>query len=175
MNQSTKILPILALLLCLGFHTQQLQAQRYVTAAGVRIGNNHFGFSLQQRIAKKMTVEGILQSNYSFTTSSLIGLVERHHGFRRLNFYYGLGPRRNWSYDEEGSRTSWALDGVVGIEATFLGLNASLDFKPTIVDFSEKTFMQPQGAVSIRYVFISDKQFRKKRRKRRRKKHGFFR
>ena len=53
------------ILICLIFIIPaQLQAQKYITAAGVRFSNEGFGLSLQQRIFEHTTIEAIGQINF---------------------------------------------------------------------------------------------------------------
>jgi|GEM_PF-1505323 len=144
----------------------QLNAQKYITAAGVRIGNQQLGLTVKQRLAKKISVEGIFNSNFSFKNASMSVLLERHQGLRRLNIYYGVGYRQLWHREEDPTKSA-GIDAIIGIEFTLLGLNLSADFKPTIVNLATNKWFQTQVGFSIRYVIIKDKRrwFKRKKRK----------
>jgi hypothetical protein len=58
---------LLLLLVALG---QQAFAQKYDTALGARLGGGNYGITLQQRVASRVTIEGIAglgQREYSGT------------------------------------------------------------------------------------------------------------
>ena len=56
---------------------QMVQAQSYFTAGGLRVGTD-WGLTVQQRIAKRMTVEGIVQSSFGRPEFMVTGIVEKH-------------------------------------------------------------------------------------------------
>jgi len=72
------------------------QAQSYGTSLGLRLANDKntrlVGLTAQHRILKKVTIEGILQSDFNNNTT-FHGLIERHHAFltKRFNLYVGAG------------------------------------------------------------------------------------
>lgn len=146
-----------------------IHAQTYTTAAGIRLGNS-IGFSVNQRVTKKWTVEGIVQNDFKETTNFHL-LARRHHSLltRRANWYYGAGAHIG-SDTEVG--TLAGFDGVLGIEMTLLRFNVSLDVKPSWSS-GENNGMRLNGAASVRYVILQDKVFRdwdRKRKQRARRK-----
>lgn len=170
-----------------------LFAQSYITSAGLRLakGNNRMvGLTLQQRMLKNVTFEGIIQTDFRDNhTVSL--LLEKHQPLigKRLNFYYGaglgLGNEESFYRVEEtnekvftyGNKTI-GVDAIAGVEFTMLKLNVSLDMKPNFNLVGRENFMSWQTGISIRSVIVTQadkrKRDRKKRREERRKDGGLF-
>ncbi|MDJ0367882.1 hypothetical protein QMK33_22285 [Hymenobacter sp. H14-R3] len=130
-------------------------AQKYTTALGARLGGGNYGITLQQRVASRVTIEGIAglgQREYSGTV-----LGEYHFGILgpSLNYYFGAGGHVGHNKDAGGFS---GLDGLVGVEykVAFLPVVLSFDFKPT-VEFSGNDYARFPTAFSIRYVFIKRK------------------
>lgn len=151
-------------------------AQSYFTAAGLRIGDG-IGISLQQRIAKKVTIEGILKNNNARGEFSITGLVERHVPLitRRLNFYTGIGLHKGFVHDEEiDTKGPFGVTGVAGLEFTIGKLCLSYDFKPALNITGGTKVFYPDTALSLRYVIVGNKVFKKmeknKKKKNRQKK-----
>lgn len=153
------------------FVTKLVGAQGYITAAGVRVGTQ-FGLTLQQRIADKMTIEGIVHSNFRNQTNLTV-LIERHHSiiFKKLNYYAGAGIHKGWISDET-KKDPLGVTGLLGLEMTISRVNISVDIKPTLNIVGGMKFFDLQPAVSMRYVFIPQKKqnivekiFGKKKRK----------
>ena len=140
-----------------------LHSQQYTTTAGLRMGQS-IGLTVNQRIANKLSIEGILQTNLSGTTT-LHGLVRQHRSIltRRANLYYGAGIHT-------GSTTG--IDGVLGVEMTLLRINASIDVKPMINVTGETGFsvLQLQPGASVRYVVFKAGDNKKKRERIKRRK-----
>lgn len=127
-----------------------LKAQSYFTSAGARLGND-LGITLQQRIVRPITIEGILSSNrYRWSCSFLL---ENHHRIigKRLNFYTGIGYHFG---DESGYGKYQGITPVLGLELTFARLTFSYDYKPQINLSGGSGFVFHSSAVSVRYVFI---------------------
>lgn len=150
-------------------------AQSYNTAVGMRLGTD-WGITVQQRIAKKATVEAILQSSLQREEVILTGLVEQHLPLisRRLNFYTGAGVHKGWSNTIEGEgqtpqKDPFGVTFIGGLEFTIARINLTYDFKPAVnISGGEKTFYTQSG-ISMRYVIIKRKgKLAKKRQKRRR-------
>jgi hypothetical protein len=135
---------------------QPLHSQQYTTSAGLRLGRS-FGLTVNQRIARRLSVEGILQTNLSGTTT-LHGLIRQHQSIltRRANLYYGAGIHT-------GSMTG--IDGVLGVEATLARINFSIDVKPVvnIVGSTGFNVFQIQPAASVRYVVFKSGDTKKQR------------
>jgi hypothetical protein len=137
-------------------------AQSYFTSAGLRIGDG-IGISLQQRISKKVTVEGILKNNNTRGEFSVTGLVERHIPLisRRLNFYTGIGLHKSFVHDNEiNTKGALGITGVAGLEFTIGKLNLSYDFKPALNLSGGSKVFYPDTALSLRYVIVGNKVFK---------------
>ncbi len=157
-------------------------AQSYDTAAGMRLGTD-WGLTFKQRIAKKTTMEAIVQSGISRSDVILNLLVEQHVSVisRRFNLYTGAGIHGGWLDKPEGSelKNPFGLSGIAGLEFTPGRLNLSYDFKPTLNLIGGEKRFRLQTGLSIRYVLVKRKwqpikklrdDIRKKREKRKRNK-----
>jgi hypothetical protein len=163
-----------------------LFSQQYMTAGGLRLGTD-WGLTVQQRIAKNATIEGILQSSLQREEFMLTALYERHYPlvFRGINLYVGGGLHKGWIDeplnlefpDAEQAKDPFGITLVGGAELTLGRFNFSYDFKPAInLSGGEKTFYSQTG-VSIRYVFLKNKVYKdlqKEKRRKNRKKNGGF-
>ncbi|MDH5598869.1 MAG: hypothetical protein OEY34_07085, partial [Cyclobacteriaceae bacterium] len=71
-------------------------AQSYGSTLGIRLGDDPVkrtaGLSFQYRFLKRATLEGILQSDFSYNTT-FHGLVKQHHPIitKRVNLFVGTG------------------------------------------------------------------------------------
>lgn len=158
-----------------------LFAQSYGNALGVRMGNGDdfrsVGVTLQQRILKKTTVEGILQTNFSENTTFHI-LLEQHQPLvsKRLNYYVGAGisfgnEQYNYKYSPiPETRATLGADLIAGIEVTLLKYNISIDYKPNFNITGRESWYQGQVAVSARAVMMSGATYDKNRRQREKEK-----
>ena len=150
-------------------------AQSYFTSGGIRTGDG-FGLTLQQRVAKKVTVEAILKNSNKRGEFSVTGLVERHVAliFRRFNFYTGIGLHKGFVNDEEiSTKGSFGVTGIGGLEFTIGKLNFSYDFKPALNLTGGSKKFYPDTAISLRYVIVGNKVFKninKKKKKKQRQK-----
>lgn len=136
----------------------QAEAQRYRTAAGVRMGTG-FGFTVQQKIGKQSTIEGIFQVPFRSTDETMITLLYEEHKKllgKRLNFYYGAGFHKGWAITSE-IPDPMGISLIGGIELSFDRLNVSLDYKPAINTFSGDRFFESHSAMSLRYIFVKQK------------------
>jgi hypothetical protein len=153
-----RIVMFFGLLFCLS----ETNAQRYRTAAGVRLGSN-FGISVQQKVFKYATIEGIFQAPLRNTDAAIITvLYEEHRKLigKRLNFYYGAGVHKGWASNSENLNPS-GISLIAGVEMSLDRLNLSMDYKPVLNTFSGDRFLESQSALTLRYIFI--KQKKKKR------------
>jgi len=139
-------------LLLLVLFARPAAAQKYITAAGVRLGGGNYGLTVQQLVASRVTIEGIAglgQREYSGTV-----LGEYHFGILgpSLNYYFGAGGHLGHNKDTGGFS---GLDGIVGVEykVAFLPVALSFDFKPSL-EFGNDDYARFPTAFSIRYVFI---------------------
>jgi len=162
------------------------QAQSYGTTAGIRLGNsNHYrtvGLTAKHRLAKGLTAEGILQSDFSANTSAHL-LLARHRPLisKRFNYYYGGGlsmgveesrekiPETMQIIQTYGNPT-FGIDAVAGVEMTLLRLTVSLDYKPNINVTGRDPWYQGQVGVSVRSVLVKGSEQNKRKRQKARAK-----
>ncbi|PZX55415.1 hypothetical protein LV84_02553 [Algoriphagus ratkowskyi] len=162
-------------------------AQRYGTAVGLRFGNSNLyrtvGFTAQQRIAKELTVEGILQSDFKLNTT-FTALLEKHRPIisKRFNYYYGVGatfgveesfvkePESNQILHTYGNSTV-GVDLIGGVELTLLNAVISLDYKPNVNIAGREEFYRGQVGISARMVLVKSKEQKKKQRQRQKAKN----
>lgn len=131
--------------------------QKYITAGGVRMSNEGFGLTVQQRLFEHATIEGIAMT--SLTEGSIAGLLELHNNLlftKSLNTYIGLGPLVGTKYFSD--TTYLGADVVLGLEYKILLLPivVSADIKPTF-RFDNSDWFNLGVGISMRYVFIKDK------------------
>lgn len=130
-------------------------AQKYTTALGVRLGGDNYGLTLQQRVASRVTIEGIAGLSEREYSGTVLG--EYHFGILgpSLNYYFGAGGHLG-HHKDTGDFSG--LDGLVGVEykVAFLPFALSFDFKPT-AEFSGDSYARFPTAFSIRYVLIKRK------------------
>jgi len=175
---------ICLLLITLSSISIQLFGQRYGTAAGMRLGNNNdgrsLGLSVQHRVMKQVTLEGILQTNFRHTTT-FHALIEKHQGIlaNRLNFYYGAGLSLG---NEESTinnkaekeiittygNTTFGTDVILGLELTLVRYNISLDYKPNFNIAGKEQWYQGQFGFTARKVLVKGSTQNKRKRQRQR-------
>ncbi len=168
------ILPFLSVVL-LSFSAN---TQAYMTTGGLRAGTD-WGITIQQRLTKNMTIEGIVQSSLQREEVIITALVERHYPliFRGLNLYTGAGLHKGWLSPEAsgelvptGFKDPFGLTFITGAEMTLGRFNFSYDFKPAINVVGGERKFYTQSGVSVRYVFLTNKQYKKKQKAKRKKK-----
>jgi hypothetical protein len=142
-------------LLFLLLASQHAVAQKYNTALGARLGSGNYGITLQQRVASRVTIEGIAglrEREYSGTV-----LAQYHFGILgpSLNYYFGAGGHLGHNKDTGGFS---GLDALVGVEykVAFLPVVVSFDFKPSL-EFSNDDYARFPTAFSVRYVLFKRK------------------
>jgi len=159
------------LLSIIGLLAMQVEAQSYITAIGARIGPD-WGLTVQQRLTKKLTIEGIAESSYSRDEVMLTGLLERHIPIitRRFNIYGGAGIHKGWSTNQrEFVDDPYGLTLIGGAELTIGRFNIAYDFKPALnIVGGERRFFTNQ-ALSVRFVLIKDNIFYRGSKKKRKK------
>lgn len=130
-------------------------AQKYDTALGVRLGGSSYGITAQQRVASRVTIEGIAGLGQREYSGTLLG--EYHFGILgpSLNYYVGAGGHLGHDKD---TGDFGGFDGLVGVEykVAFLPVVLSFDFKPAI-ELHGDDYARFPTAFSIRYVFIKRK------------------
>ncbi len=137
---------------------QTLNAQRYRTAAGVRLGTG-FGLSVQQRLFKQSTLEGIFQVPLRTTDDTKLTLLYEEHRKligKRFNFYYGAGIHKGWAASKDDPDPS-GISLIAGVEMSLDRLNLSLDYKPSLNTFSGVRFFESQSALTLRYIILKQK------------------
>lgn len=138
------------------FCSFQLASQSYDISMGVRLGTDK-GITYQQRIAKRVTLEGIIQSSFHREEAMVTLLAEKHMPFitRRLNFYAGGGFHKGWLSAPESNppvEDPLGVTLVAGLEFTAARINVSWDFKPAINIVGGEKRIYSQTGVSVRYV-----------------------
>jgi len=139
----------LLLLLALG---QRAAAQKYNTALGARLGGGNYGITLQQRVASRITIEGIAGLGEREYSGTVLG--QYHFGILgpSLNYYFGAGGHLGHNKD---TGNFGGFDGLVGVEykVAFLPVVLSFDFKPTL-EINSDDYARFPTAFSIRYVLF---------------------
>ena len=151
------------LLLLISFvFTCQLTAQSYNTAIGLRIGED-YGATIQQRLTKKVTLQGIYYGGFTNEDVHADLLVQRHFPIftRRTNIFIGAGVGSHWLYnesDETFGQQRYTIPAIVGFEMSFKRLNLSADITPHFV-FNDKkpSSFNRIAALSLRYILIKKK------------------
>lgn len=179
---------VFLLLVFLLIGTSSLMAQRYGTAVGLRLGNSSlsrtFGLSIQQRILERVTLEGILQSDFSRNTNFSL-LAERHRPLisKRFNYYYGggiaFGNEESFTKNDETMQidhtfgnSTLGVDLIAGIEFTVANTVLSLDYKPNINLAGRSEFYRGQVGISARTVLMKSKEQKKKQKQRQKAKNS---
>ncbi|MEP7196549.1 MAG: hypothetical protein ABI851_08515 [Saprospiraceae bacterium] len=144
---------LISLILC----SISLSGQKYNTALGIRFGED-FGITLQQRIAKKTSIEGIINLYPNNKDLGFKVLLENHKSIitRRLNLYLGFGLH---SYRLSNEVTSYpgGLSFVLGSEISIGRMNLSWDFLPSINLWNTpNTNLHYSTGFSFRYVLIKE-------------------
>lgn len=152
-----KRLLLIACLLC-GISVVS-EAQKYRTAAGVRIESDRFGVTLQQKLHERGTVEAIATAGSR--DYSLTGLYERHYPLlgKRFNYYLGAGAHIG-NLKDRGVFTGG--DVILGVEYKVNGLPflLSADVKPAF-HINHDDWIQLSSGISVRYVLIKEKKVKK--------------
>jgi len=146
------------------------QAQKYSTAAGLRVDGNLLGITVKQRVFRTIALEGMITGNDTQTRGTL--LLENHYPLagKGLNFYIGGGGHIG-GVDELGP--VMGLDAIMGAELKIplLRLVVSADVKPAYNFTYEEKPLEYSTAISVRYVLGKEgKSQRKKARARRQNK-----
>ncbi|NJK83444.1 MAG: hypothetical protein HC912_06105 [Saprospiraceae bacterium] len=127
--------------------------QGYDTAFGIRLGTE-WGLTLQQRLAKRTTLEGIIQSsiNRSETTITLLG--EQHYPLllRNVNVYGGAGLHKGWAGKAADYNDPFGLTLIGGAEIAIGKINLSWDFKPSINLVGGENPVYAHTGISVRYI-----------------------
>lgn len=153
------------------FSTFSLFSQGYNIAGGIRMGTD-WGITGKYRIAKKETIEAIIQSAASKDKDEVIitALWEKHNPLisKRFNFYTGAGLHKGWNNTNNGEITyqnPFGVTAIAGIEFNLGRTNVSWDFKPAFNLVGGERKMYTQSGISLRYVFEKRPLFNRKKKK----------
>lgn len=155
-------------------------SQSYFTAGGLRLGTD-WGLTVQQRVAKKTTVEFILQSSLFREETMITLLAEQHTPLisRRFNLYVGGGLHKGWNttqplygVDQPEYRDPFGISLVGGAEVSIGKLNASYDFKPVINIGGGERFFYSQSGISLRYIIAKKPFWEESKKSKKRKKNN---
>jgi hypothetical protein len=131
------------------------QAQKYRTAAGIRVGGGNYGLTVQQKIFDKTTLEGLGLVASREVSATL--LAERHFGILgpSLNYYLGAGGHVG---NHKDTGAFGGVDALAGIEykVALTPFVLSLDFKPS-VEFGSDDWARFPTAFSVRYILVKEK------------------
>ena len=135
------------------------EAQKYRTAAGVRIESDRFGATLQQKVGERTTIEAI--GTVGSREYSGTALYEWHFPLlgKRLNYYMGAGAHIG-NLKDSGVFTGG--DAILGIEYKVNGLPflLSADVKPAF-HINHEDWIQLSSGISVRYVLVKEKKEKK--------------
>jgi hypothetical protein len=156
---------LIAAMIVAGISIGNAQAQDYNTGIGLRAGNSA-GVTVKHFLSDNVAFEGLIHSRWRGLM--VTGLLEVHRDIREvsgLRWYYGGGAHlgvfnatesrhRRWG-DPDRSYTVVGIDGILGIEYTFveIPLNLSFDWKPAIDVIGYQRIWGDGFALSLRYVF----------------------
>lgn len=141
-----------------------------------------WGLTLQQRVLETVTLEGILQSSFQREEVIVSVLVEKHYpiAVKGLNLYVGGGAHKGWNSqpvsadNPKGVENPLGISLVGGAELTLGRINVSYDFKPVFNAVGGDRPVYIQSGLSVRYVFLSNRDVRKMKRQKEREKKGKF-
>ncbi|WP_051359889.1 hypothetical protein [Adhaeribacter aquaticus] len=143
------------LLLTFCFFCLAASAQKYRTAAGIRIGKNDFGGTIQQKIMERNTLEGIVLAG----TREVSGTALFEHHFpimgKGFNWYLGAGAHVGHLKDAGGF---YGGDVILGTEMKLpiFPILLSLDVKPAF-HVNHEDWGRISGGFSIRYILVKEK------------------
>jgi len=150
-------------------------SQSYFTAGGARFGTD-WGISIQQKVFKHTTVEGIFQSSL-FREELMLSVMPEYHFpvlSKRLNVYLGAGYHQGFNTSSDPVYPSpYGITVVAGAEITLARFVVSYDYKPAFNLYGGEHSWYNQSALSVRYVFVKQnalKKFQRKREKMKKKK-----
>jgi len=163
--KSTNMFKYLLLTICM-IYSYSMDAQRYSTAAGVKIGSD-YGLTVQQKVSKKMTVQGLYYGGFTNNNIHANVMAQRHFSVfsNRTNIFLGGGLGSHWNYDTEIQQfqdQSFVIPFGFGIETTLGRLNISADVMKHLPLSEVNTGSGNRVAsVSLRYVIVKDKRAKK--------------
>ena len=155
------------LLLIAVLFTTQASAQAYNTTIGVRIGED-YGATVQQRITKKMTLEGIYYGGFNRNIDNpnvnANLLLKRHFPVlsRRTNIYAGIGIGSQWILNDFDDYSlinqQFTIPAIFGLEFSLGRLSISGDVMPHyLFESSEEKSFKNIAGLSVRYILVKKK------------------
>ena len=146
-------------------------SQSYITAMGGRFGTD-LGITIQQRLFKHFTAEGIFQTSLHREELMLTVLGEHHFPVvtKRLNIYTGLGYHQSFLTSNDLSFVpAKGISAIAGAEITIARFTLSYDFKPAFNYSGGENNWYIQSGISLRYVLITQHLLKKHRKQKKRK------
>lgn len=147
-------------------------SQSYFTAGGARIGTD-WGITIQQKVLKNTTIEGIFQSSL-FREEMMLNLIAEQHFpliTKRLNFYFGLGWHQGFVTSANPTYNSpYGITLIGGAEVTLARFVLSYDFKPAFNLYGGENLIKQNTFKKHKRI----RQRNKKREVRKEKPHKFF-
>ncbi len=136
-------------------------AQKYTTAAGIRLGSE-IGITLQQKLVGNYTLEAMVQRGFFNRQTTITALLEQHHKLfdKGLNFYIGAGPHMGFyktgTIFKASSETQTAVGATLigGLELKLRKVLLSFDYKPSLNLVGGQHFFESQTGLSARYVLV---------------------
>jgi hypothetical protein len=151
---------ILLFLLCLAGLPSAALAQKYRTAAGVRVGKADYGLTVQQKLLERTTIEGIAGFGEREVRATV--LLEQHFPIigKPFNYYVGGGAHLGNLKDNGGF---YGVDAIAGVEMKLplFPLVASVDIKPAL-HANHENWVSLQGGFSLRYILVKEKKQQRK-------------
>lgn len=159
-----KKLPVVLLLSAFTVLTNNIQAQEYKTALGVRLSSSNAkqsnSVSFKQFITSKTAIEAL----FTFGDPLALGaLVEFHKpaAASGLTWFYGAGAyvafekKLNATTLKESTETNFGGQGVIGLDYKFnnIPLNLSLDWKPELNIVTDINFEPAAIGLTARFTF----------------------
>ncbi len=119
-----------------------------------------FGLSMVQRIAKPVTIEGILDFRKQDISVALVPRIHTKVIGRRLNAFFGVGPHAGFvKVNESTLQRFWGMGAMVGLEYKFnlLPIHISYDFRPLVQLDGHPDLFGFQSSFAIRLVQKSER------------------
>lgn len=151
-----KSIILVLLFVCALFVTQQLHAQDYRLALGIRLSNStptlNNSVTGKYFVTDKTAVEGIVSFGSRF---GMGGLIEIHRPLNvpGLRWFYGAGAYLG--FENNPSQTFFGPTGILGLDYKFnnVPINLSVDWKPELDIIPDINFVPDAFALSVRFTF----------------------
>lgn len=145
-----------------------VSAQKYTTAAGIRVGSG-IGLTVQQKLFDSYTAEAILQKSLLKNETYASALFEQHIKLltKGLNIYVGIGPhlainKINAVNDKTGSSatftsTGYGVSAIGGLEMRLKRVVFSIDYLPSVNIKGGDNVFNSRTGISARYILVKAK------------------